>query len=187
MRLATAEDFEQGGLYDPPYSDVPWLQAHAAEIQGRFANSPVLIVGVGYGYTIQHCLDLGLTNVYGCDASNYALTKATGVLSPEARARIVLGDATAPSGLAAARTLAGLKGNTKFAAVVTEDLLGALTEAELPLALAECRRVGQVVLHIVTPKNADLNQDPSLTWKTMPGWKSLVAPDFMADLWGVPA
>lgn len=184
MRLASAVDFEQGGLYDPPYQDYSFLREHASLIQGRFANNPVLIVGVGYGYTIQHCLDLGLTNVWGCEASDYALAKATEVLSPAARARIVKADVTANKGLDAARSMAGIKGNGKFAAVVTEDMLGCLTDAEIPSALTECRRVSQVVLHIVMPLNPDGNPDPTLNWKTSQDWKTTVSPDFLVDTWG---
>lgn len=184
MRLASAADFEQGGLYWPPYQDHPMFAQRANELNGRYAQNKVLIAGCGYGYTVNYCLNLGM-DIWGCDASQYALDKATEVLPPAARARITMGDITSRNSLNSVRSFAGLSGKQLFQGVVTEDVLGVLTPAEVSTALVELRRIGNTVLHIVTcskPTDMPGDRHPDLIWRSQQEWKSIATPDLVMDV-----
>ena len=184
MRAATRADFEEeGGLYWPPYGDRLWFADRAASLRGRFVQGKTLVVGCGWGYTVHYALGLGM-DAWGCDVSAYALQRATDVLPPGSRARLMVADATSTAQMDAVRTFAGLRGNQRFAGAVTEDMLGCLTDAEVAACLTEVRRVAQSVLHVITCGKADDQpgrRDPALVWRTQEQWKAIVAPDLVLD------
>lgn len=187
MRLATPEDFEQGGLYaNPPYRRYDYFISRAAEIKGRFAGGKVLIAGCGWGYTVDELVKLGI-DAWGCDASQYAVDKAKAVLPAASAGRVLLADVTVASQLDAVRVAAGLKGKTTFTAVVDEDMFTALTDAEIATAAPNLRATGNVVLHLLTCTKPEIpwdmdRRDPSLNWKSLPEWQALLAPDVVLDV-----
>lgn len=173
-------------MYWPPYGDRPWFAERAALLNGRYLSNKTLIVGCGWGYTVQYCLNLGM-DAWGCDASQYALDKATEVLPAATRARIMLGDATSAASLEAVRSFAGLKGKTKFTGAMTEDMLSMLTPAEVQLALPAIRGVAGNVAHLITcskPNDLPGMRLPGfgISWRTIEEWKAIVAPDTVIDV-----
>lgn len=177
MRLASAEDFEAGGnLYSAGYRRYPFFTDRAASIRGRYANTSIkiLVAGCGYGYLLDELTALGYTDVWGCDASAYAITKAQEVLPPALAARVIQADITVRSQVNALRSAAGLSGNQRFAAVITEDVLPVLTDAEVQAALTELRRATQAMLHIITPDSEGADRTLGLNWKTTPEWHALI-------------
>lgn len=182
MRLASAADFEGGGLYTQ-YHRYPFFAERAAELSRRFQNGKILIAGCGWGYLVEDALAAGF-DAWGCDASAYAVAKSQEVLAAPARSRIIQADITVRSQLTTLRSTAGLTGAQRFRAVVTEDVLPVLTDAEITAALIELRRIAiaGAVLHIVTPGDpADPAKFAPLNWKPIETWRALCAPDLVLD------
>lgn len=182
-RLASSADFEgPSGLYWEPgteqgYRRYEFFARRADLILARHgAGGKVLVVGCGWGFLVDELLARGY-DAWGLDGSAYAVAKAAEVLPAASAGRVLLADAMNRSQVAAVRAAAGLSGNQRFKLVVTEDVLPVLTDAEVAIAVAECRRVASNVLHIVTPLQPDTEQVAGLNWKTGAQWKTLAAPD----------
>lgn len=170
MRLACHEDFEaEGGLYwNPSFCDYPQFTRRAEQLAARFPSGRVLIVGCAWGFTVQHCLEQGL-DAWGCDASLYALDRATEHLPAEVRARIFYGDITE------ATSMANVAQGRPFNAVVSEDMMPMLTIPEVKRAKQVLASLGGTVLHYVTPAPAEPH--PSIvTPLDADGWRSLLEP-----------
>lgn len=181
---ATAADFEQGGLYGPtPYHEYPFFQERIDALRGRFApnGQKLAIWGCGYGYLVNLAVQVGY-DAFGFDVSSYAINKGKQLL-PAISNRLFVRDALSAQDVANSRKDAGLKGNQKFALLVTEDLLSVLTDSEVTTAVGNLRVSAlSNLLHIVSPLNPEDNQDPRLNWKTIPEWLAIVAPpDFVYD------
>lgn len=156
------------------YRDYPVFSQRATNIKGRFNTGKILIAGCGYGYLVKHLLSLG-ADAWGVDASPWAISQGTTV----APNRILQADVTQRAQLDAARTAAGLKSTQKFTAVITEELLPSLTDAEVAVALTELRRVGTVLFHIVTAVELQADRMPEFNWKTLAEWKTVVGTELV--------
>jgi cyclopropane fatty-acyl-phospholipid synthase-like methyltransferase len=179
-RLASLADFEQGGLYTS-YRRYSFFAERREMVMGRFGNpqsaGKLLVAGCGWGYLVEELLTQGY-DVWGCDASAYAVAKAQEVLTAAAAARVILADCLVRSQMTALRGTAGLTGNQRFSTAITEDMLPVLTDAEVPTVLTELRRITQLNLfHIITCSDIPSERNPALNWKTQAEWKTLVSPD----------
>lgn len=155
-----------------------------------FKNNKILIAGCGYGFLIQELMENhGFTDVWGCDGSEYAVNVAAPANLPSQHAsRVLLGDITSSADMQAVANAAGIPGgNPKFRAILTEDVLPCLTEAEVPTALSVLRGRSQNMAHIITPqmqgsvKQPDGStiypggvQMPGFTWLTHQEWVDLI-------------
>ena len=184
-RIATQADFQQN-WYSDVYQRYPFFAERAETIRGRFVNQSILIAGCGYGYLVDELRALGI-NAWGFDASAYAVQQAATIVP----GRVTLADTLSRQQLSAARTFAGLSGNQRFGAVITEDLLPCLTLSEIPTALAELRRISGALFHIITCANErDEGIDavaqgwrvPEMTWLSATEWKQLVGNDKIYDV-----
>lgn len=182
--IATQADYEGGWYFDPTkavgeldYRDGPHFDPREAFLRGRLASGKILIAGCGYGYLVKRLVALGL-DAWGCDASDWCVARAAEV----APNRVTKADVTVRSQLTSTLTFAGLRTNGKFAAIVTEDLLICLTDAEITTALAELRRVSQALVHIVTAVELEAERNPIFNWKTLPAWKSVVGTESVMGL-----
>src|SRR3989344_51243 len=193
MLIWTEADFEKPGCFycnpgSPPgvpagYRRYPFFADRLAMLKRRFApdNQKLLIVGCGYGYLVDLALQAGY-DAWGCDISPWAVARAQRVLPAASAARVLLGDATSSTSLAAVKTAAGLKDDQKFAVLMTEDMLGCLTDGEIALALPALRAIcSSKLLHLATPLDPSAEQDSRLNWKTGLEWKELVAPDVFVN------
>lgn len=185
-RLASKADFEDpGGLYWPPYFDAPFYWQRADEIRRTYSGT-VLVAGCGWGFTVRHLVDMGM-DAWGCDASQYSINKANEVLPVAVRSRIVLCDVTVRSQVNSLRTAAGLPGNQRFQAAITEDMLPVMSDTEIASMLTELRRaVSGDLLHIATCAKPDLpgdldRRDSGLVWRSQAQWKAIVTPDPVLD------
>jgi hypothetical protein len=200
MLLASQADFEPANptegaaaLYYEPgdgqgYRDNPMLQARIDQLRGRVApnNQKLAIWGCGFAYTVQRAVTAGY-DAYGFDASAYAVTRAKALLPAAISARIFQRDATIAADVTASRNDAGLKGNTRFALLLTEDLFSCLTDAEVQTALPLLRGACSANLgHMLTALElAGINNDPRVNWKTTAAWKAIVSPpDQLLDVFG---
>ncbi len=186
MVILTQADFEGGpnAAYDDPYRngqphyrDSTAFADRAAGVRGRFATGKVLIAGCGYGYLVKHLVSLGV-DAYGCDASDWCVSQAATV----APNRVLKADITNRAQLASTLTFAGLRTNGRFTAIVTEDVLTCLTDAEIGAALTELRRVSQVLFHMVTAVELEAERDPRFNWKALQEWKTLISNELVMGI-----
>lgn len=183
--LASAADFEQGGLYEPPYSRFPFFQTRLDELKQRFAptGQKLLIVGCGYGYLVDDAVTAGY-DAWGVDASAYAINKGKTLL-PAIANRLIVADALVGAQLDAAATTAGLKRNVKWPLLVTEDVLTVMSDAEVQTCLTNTRaRCSTNLLHFVIPGDPQTEPscDPRINWKTIDAWRAVLCPpDVVGD------
>lgn len=182
--LATAADFERGGLYSAPYGRYPFFQQRVDALKGRFApnGQKALVVGCGYGYLVDDLVAAGY-DAWGVDASQYAISKGQSLL-PGVASRLAVADALDGASLDAVAKSAGLHGKTPtWTLLLTEDVLPCMSDAEVATALANLRaRCTSNLLHLVTPGHADPDHDARLNWKTIDGWRAVLCPpDVVGD------
>jgi 2-polyprenyl-3-methyl-5-hydroxy-6-metoxy-1,4-benzoquinol methylase len=166
-----------GGWYDPPYRRYPFHAGRADFLTSTYPNlltSRVLIAGCGYGYLVDELASRGWTNVWGCDASAYCLSRAATEV-PAVASRIVAGDLLDSASLGAVRSAAGLTGNQRFRLVVTEDVLGcAESSEEIVAMLANVRGIAQATHHFITALPEGVVGDPELWWESQSAWLARV-------------
>lgn len=157
-----------------------------------YKNNTLLIAGCGWGFLVQELMENhGFTDVWGCDASEYAVNIAAPANLPAQYAsRILLGDITSDADMKSVANAAGIPGgNPKFRAILTEDVLPCLTQPEITTALSVLRGRSQDRAHIITPqiqgsaKQPDGStiypggvQMPGFTWLTHDEWLTLIGP-----------
>jgi hypothetical protein len=182
----TEQDFN--GNIDTYYYKYDYFTVRAATLapgMAAYRTSKILIAGCGYGFLVQELMQFhGFTDVWGCDASEYAVTTGKLELAPEYRHRILLGDILSSQSMLSVAQQAGLTGgNPRFRGIVTEDVLPCLTQAEVPTALSVLRsRIqGANPVHLITPKMdsyspAHGQQHPGFLWLTGAQWRGLIGP-----------
>src|SRR5512141_1655900 len=132
-RLASESDFH-GGQADALYSDYfewPEFSARASRYLQRFGQGKCLVVGCGPGYLVKALIAQGI-DAYGIDPSQWAVDQAA-VIIPN---KVMLGDASVQADMNAARAFAGIPGNQRFRAAVSEDCLPVCTDAEAAASVA---------------------------------------------------
>lgn len=168
MILATYEDFEDGGLYDPPYSDFDYFRWRADAIKEYFSDMKTIAVwGCGWGYLVKYLTEDFI--VVGYDASEYALSK-------KVTQHIYLADCTK------ADEVPGVIVDL----LITEDLLPCLTDDEITVALPLLRSTSDTVCHIVSSLDHGRNHNQRLNWKTQKEWRKVLEPDFCMNPNGQP-
>lgn len=182
--IYTQADYEGNFIRDPyrlpgqpHYHDDPEYERRSSAIRGRFSIGKILVAGCGYGYTVRHLINLGI-DAWGIDASAYAVQQASTIVP----GRVTQANILIRSELTACLTFAGLKTNQKFTAIVTEDVLTCLTDAEIVMALTELRRIGTVVFHIVNAVELEANRLLQFNWKTPAQWKTVVGTESVLTL-----
>ena len=150
--------------YDELYTDYrhyPFFARRALLLQdvvGMLRTQPLLVAGCGWGYLMVELEQLGFTEVWGLDASPYALERAERVLGGSER--LIEGDV--------------LELDTSFPIVVSEDLLPCATNASEAVAMHE-RMVAasQTLVHILTPGTSG---DDRVLWLSGRSWRELLSP-----------
>lgn len=157
------------------YRRYPFFAQDADFITARYPSKGlVLVAGCGYGYLVDELATRGW-DAWGCDPSPWAQ-------SQRISARIQAVDITDRTALGTLQTLAG----SRFDLIVTEEVLSAMSDAEVPAALTELRRIARPpareLFHIVTSApelasgpRADFRRDDlGLNWKTHADWVTAV-------------
>lgn len=175
-RIASENDFENGELYTN-YHRFPFFKTRAKLIE-KECSGKILIAGCGWGFLIEECLELNL-DVWGIDASEYALQKAKENVNQSSLSRIFLANVfdDISSILKHANT-------TKFDWCVTEDLLPVIKDFATNQAIENMRKYANKFLHIVTPKIESSDQHPDLTWKHIEEWKEIFKHDVVVSTQG---
>lgn len=194
-KIYTESDYF-GGV-DTRYTEYPYFSKRSKNINaqlGSYKNSKILIAGCGWGFLVRLLMrDYGFTDVWGCDASEYAVKTAAPREIPGYENRILLGDITSSTSMSSVSSAAGLKGTKKFAYIITEDVLPCLTDNEITTALSVLRGKGDVLGHIITAidsngvRQADgsvvyasgkggLLQIADFNWKTPEEWRAIIGP-----------
>lgn len=184
---------DYNGYVDDNYRRYPFFADRGIEFNRRWNSiktSTLLIAGAGWGFLVQELMEVhGFTDVWGCDASDYAVNVAAPRELPQQYAdRVLLGDITDDVSMKQVANAAGIKGgNPKFRAVLTEDVLPCLTDTEIPTALSVLRGRTQDLAHIITPQMAGSErqsdgstvypggvQMPGFTWWTHDEWLTAI-------------
>ena len=195
--LASRADFEPANptegataLYYQPADgsgyrvDFPFFQTRVDNLKTLYppTGQTLAIWGCGFGATVNLAQQAGY-NAYGFDASSYAITRGKALI-PAIAARLFVRDALVSQQVSAARGDAGLKGQTKFALVVTEDMLTCMSNTEISTALPLLRGIvaSGPLLHVLTVLDPTVpTRDARLNWKTPAQWKPLLTPDRCFD------
>ena len=165
MRLATYEDFEtEDGLYWPAYTDYPFFRVRAEKLAHEHAGKRILIAGCGWGYTVAHGRALGL-DIWGVDASPYALAKARGL---GLHREVMYGEITTAANMPM----------LEVDLVLTEDVYPMLTRDEIVRAQEVLHGYGRVI-HVITPSSP---HSVIQTSATRDEWYALVNSD---EIWFV--
>jgi len=80
------------------------------------------------------------------DISAYAISQAP----PEIANRLLVGDVRIEADYGRAKTLAGLKGNQKFDAIIDEDMIECLTDQEAVASCTLFRKYANAVMHLIS-------------------------------------
>jgi hypothetical protein len=198
--LATQQDFEPANptegataLYYQPY-DGSGYDINAPDFQERCdwlvatyppTNQKLAIWGCGFGALVNLTVAAGY-DAYGFDGSSYAISRGKALL-PTIASRLFVRNALVSKDVTASRTDAGLRGQAKFALLVTESMVSTMSDAEistmLPLLRASSSAAQEV--HMEVPEDpgataAGMN-DSRLNWKSSADWKALLSPDVVWD------
>ena len=173
---------DQYGVYG--YTDyaspLTYLSERPAQMVDQYISrlavtgKTVLVAGCAMGLTVQELRARGVA-AWGLDISAYAISQAPADVRPY----LVVGDARIKQSWDAARSLAGFRGNTKFALTLTEDLLPCLSDADAvtmsTLARGVTSGTGNVA-HLFE----DNQSEQFAHWyntHTPAEWKTLLGPD----------
>lgn len=156
-------------------SRLPAMLARRAESvsvsRGWQKNAALLVVGCGYGWALEWLIANGFSNAWGTDTS--ALVHANAATESEVADRIVNADVSTAVGRTALETATG---NRSWRAILTEDVLPCLSDAEVVALHEGCAAVlhpqGDLV-HMVTPR-LDYPQDDGFNWKSLDEWRALI-------------
>lgn len=184
------------GIVDDDYRRYTYFDVRRQFMGQRwnaFRNNKILIAGCGYGYLVNDLMADGFNDVWGCDASAWGIQQAK-ALHPHIANRFVQADVTVRQNLNNLRSVAGLSGNQRFRATLTEDLLPcAMSATEAQTMLTELRRLTTDMAHIITTRFTDpiytklpdgsiafpdgtVVQMPGFLWLTVDEWRGVVGP-----------
>jgi len=196
--LATPADFEPANeneganaLYYRPHDGsgydhqaeyfnarIAWLKSFAPP-----TNQKIAVWGCGWGTLVKLAVEAGY-DAFGFDAADYAVTKGKGVHAPHA-GRLFKRDALLSGDTTGSKRDAGLKGQAKFAVVVTEDLLTCMGDNEILTTLPLLRSIATTCAHMITPEDPWASEnglnDFRINWKPPADWKAMLAPDVVFD------
>lgn len=183
--IYVSEDYH--GRVDTEYRRYPFLVDRAKLYGSKFntiKDRLIIVAGCGFGYTVDELASLGFTNVWGFDASRYAVEEASvRELSTEQASRITLADATKKADM---DNIVATLGRPYL--VLDEDLLScADTIEEAKLMLANLRSIlhnrGQLV-HVLTMRAGTVphisegtEQITDFLWLSPEEWREIVGPD----------
>lgn len=174
-RIASKEDFEEGGLYTE-YIKFPFFEQRAEFILQNYSTTKtILVAGCGWGYLVEELVTRGF-DTWGCDISDYAINKAIQVLPKEISTRIIKADITNKKQM---KGICKITQVDRFDLCITEDILPIMKLYEIPLLLDALQSISKKAIHIVSCSNptipGDLDRrDPSLIWKSRKEWESFL-------------
>lgn len=158
------EEYE-GGVYSDygPHLGYRARAHHLDGILGGLREKTILIAGCGYGFLVQAMMERNaFSDVWGCDASPFAVAKAQQVLPYEYARRVFRSDV--------------FDLERDYDAIVSEDLLPCAESEEEAVAMAEAMAShARVVVHFVTPRTSNPLDDRFL-WLLAHEWKRLIGP-----------
>jgi hypothetical protein len=131
------------------------------------------LIGSGFGFLGEMLAALGYGPIANVETSPWVHTNKP----LNATVEILNQDFRVTNGKRAIRQFLGLGNNTKVPWIITEDMLSCFTDSEILQFLPHLRDLGTNVAHLVSLGTGAV--DPRLNWKTLAGYKALVAPDLV--------
>lgn len=132
-------------------------------------NARLLIVGCGYGWTMEALEDLGYTNVWGSDPSTYIQSRKATETRSATQSRVRAEGISIAADRTALKTVAG----GSFSGVVTEQVLESLPDSEaISFAgnVADMLSPGGTILHLIEQSG----DDPDYNFKQLSQWEVLL-------------
>lgn len=148
---------------------------------GLTIGQKIALIGAAYGFIAEDWIASGLS-VVAVDTSTYIQsTKGTNATLT------ILNE----SGLTTASrnnilSAAGLANSAKFDWVITEDVLGVLSDNECTTLAVALRKFAVKVAHWVSVTQGSVS-NANLNWKTLAQWKALMTPDMIIQRGGSTA
>ncbi|MFQ5982314.1 MAG: class I SAM-dependent methyltransferase [Woeseiaceae bacterium] len=150
-------------------------------------SARILIVGCGFGWSMERLVAGGYTNVWGVDTSAYiqaekaAIDSRSGIANALQATRILNFDLTTAAG----RTdclAASIGADSRFDIIVTERVLSSLSDAEVTQMSSDLASMlvasGGLILHIETPPAVEADrQRLDMNFRTLDAIKTLVGTD----------
>jgi hypothetical protein len=176
--VANPKTFESPhGLYwdgQQGYHRYDYFARRAASLDALLPPGPILVVGCGFGYTVDELIKIGRP-AYGVDASAWAI-QCGRAECPNVASRLYVGDAL---------TTTGFQAIPGVAFVVTDDLVPCLEDAEIAVGAPIWRGLGPVT-HVITTTDHMSTEgrersDARLNWKTMAEWAAMLSEDSLYD------
>lgn len=151
-------------------------------------TTSILVVGCGFGWSVEHLQAVGYVNSWGTDPSLYiqadkdTIDPADGVKRSLDPTRIHDADVSKPNN-SGQLILATVGAGNRFDVIISERVLTSLTDAEAVSFrndLDEMRAdPSGVIIHIELPGVPGPGNDPLMNWKTLADWKTLLPLDTM--------
>lgn len=148
----------------------------------------ILVVGCGFGWSVEHLQSAGYTSSWGTDPSIYiqvdkdTVDPADGVKRSLDPTRIHDADVSKPNNRGQL-ILATVGAGNRFDVIVSERVLSSLTDAEVVSFrndLDEMRADPDgVIIHIEDSEVPGPGNDPAMNWKPLANWKTLLPLDIM--------
>lgn len=142
------------------------FQTKLADNGISLSGKKILVTGCAFGFLVKYLVQLG-ADAYGVDISPYAISQAPA----EIAARVMVGDVSVTATFSAAKTMAGLRNNQRFEAIIDEDMLCCLTDAEAVNFRSQALSASNIFLHLVD--QAD-NLSQWYNYKTIAAWKAFL-------------
>lgn len=181
-------NYERRALFSTTIPQLDPTTAEWANIVAHFnwsLTTSILIVGCGFGWTIEYLQSVGYASSWGTDTSIYiqadkdTVDPADGVKRSLDPTRIHDADVSKPNNRGQL-ILDTVGAGNRFDVIVSERVLTSLTDAEAVSFrndLDEMRAdPNGVIIHIETPVS-DGQQDPAMNWKSLADWKTLLPLD----------
>jgi len=173
--IYTKEDYN--GRVDTNYRKYSYFYERAnllSKEHSEYKDYTTLIAGCAYGFLLEELDKQGWKDVWGVEASKYAVNEASpSILESHLSEKVLLGDITKSSDMDYVKSKIG-----KPMFIITEDVLPcAKNEEQVHIMLNELRNILQdeeVMCHFITPKIDNKEQVEGFLWFSYEKWKDLI-------------
>jgi hypothetical protein len=178
--------YQRDGLFSQTDPRHDYVTPEWSRILAHFAwptSVNLLVLGCGFGWSVEYLRAQGYTNAWGSDPSTYIQAEKA---NTDSRGKVNSTDPTRVRSEDPVNERANLLKNTigqnaRWNVIVTERLLSSLTDTEIITYAALLRatnflETGGRIVHIETP-TPRRNVDSTMNWKTLAEWKTLLPLD----------
>lgn len=169
--------FERRGIF-------PFVQVEVDRLVAEFGwptSSSILIVGCGFGWSMEYLQTLGYADVFGTDTSVYIQGAKTEIDPVDGIARALLPDRILDETLlnngSRRRVITStIGGGNQFDVVIVERVVTSLTDAESISFTNAARQIARQAAEVIVVETAfqDSGQNPGYNWHTLEEWRAIL-------------